>query len=223
VNTRGLLGIAFAVLATLTVLGYYTSEKHNEDRYVDLQSKLSSARVEAATQEQKLENSVVQTRSLIDQVRSMGKKPVVRPEQVPGIGPRGIQGVQGIQGLTGPPGPPGPVGPQGVQGFQGESGKAGSAGTNGADGKAGADGSSGPAGSPGADGPQGPKGDTGPQGPQGPKGEPGPKGDNGAQGETGPPGYPTSFTFTQTDITGRETTYTCSDPDGDHQYTCTQG
>lgn len=54
---------------------------------------------------------------------------------------------------------------------------------------------------------QGPKGDTGAPGPQG---EPGPKGD---------PGYPDSWTYT--DELGQ--TYTCTDPDGDHNYTCTRG
>ena len=54
------------------------------------------------------------------------------------------------------------------------------------------------------------KGDTGPPGPTGPQGEP------GAKGDQGPAGYPDSITYT--DPAGF--TYLCTDPDGDHDYTC---
>lgn len=90
----------------------------------------------------------------------------------------------------------------------------------------------GPTGSPGPPGMQGP-GPTdeqvsagvtaycdahnqcqGPAGTDGKDGAPGPKGDTG---DRGPAGYPDAFTFT--DPAGR--TQRCTDPDGDHDYTCT--
>jgi hypothetical protein len=87
----------------------------------------------------------------------------------------------------------------------------------------------GPAGATGATGPRGPrgpKGVPGPAGATGAKGDPGPAGQDGkdgtdgtdgADGAAGPAGYPTSFSFTW--LGGQE--FTCTDPDGDHAYTCT--
>lgn len=129
---------------------------------------------------------------LAAQVRRLGGNPVVTPSQLPQPGPAGAKG---DTGATGPQGPQGPQGP------------AGDAGKNGRDGK---NGDPGQDGQPGPAGPAGPKGDTGAQGPAGPQGDQGPKGD------TGEPGYPDSFTYT--DPAGF--TYLCTDPDGDHDYTC---
>lgn len=101
-------------------------------------------------------------------------------------------------------------GPAGAKGDTGATGPQGPQGPPGADGKNGRDGKDGQDGAPGPIGPVGPKGDTGTQGPAGPQGDQGPKGD------TGSAGYPDSFTYT--DPTGF--TYLCTDPDGDHDYTC---
>ncbi len=99
------------------------------------------------------------------------------------------------------PGPPGAAGAQGPRGFIGP------VGPNGAPGRSGAPGARGPA------GPLGATGQAGQTGPQGPTGQTGPR---GPQGPSGPP--PESFTWD--DNSGR--TYTCSDPDGNGSYTCTQ-
>lgn len=51
----------------------------------------------------------------------------------------------------------------------------------------------------------------------------GPAGPPGPEGPAGPPGYPASFTYTDPGLLpGPEddTTYTCTDADGDHQYNC---
>lgn len=111
-------------------------------------------------------------------------------------GPRGPSGPGGAAGAAGPDGP------SGVDGAAGADGKNGDPGAPGADGAPGVDGAPGPAGADGAQGPQGPPGADGPQGPQGPQ---------------GPAGYPDSFTYTAPD----GTVTTCTDPDGDHAYTCT--
>lgn len=113
----------------------------------------------------------------------------------PPAGAIGPQGVQGIQGVSGPQGIQGPPGPRGPKGDSGASGSSGSAGTIGATGP------QGPA------GPSGPKGDQGEQGPVGPEGQTGPRGP-----------APDSFTWTMLG-----TTYTCTDPDGDGDYTCSSG
>jgi type II secretory pathway pseudopilin PulG len=92
-------------------------------------------------------------------------------------------------------------------------------GPTGATGPQGATGDTGPRGLRGLIGPKGATGATGAvgaTGPQGPKGDPGKNGTDGAPGATGPAGYPSSFTFTS--ITGKQVT--CTDPDGDHAYSC---
>jgi len=99
-------------------------------------------------------------------------------------------------GAAGPAGPQGLSGPPGVQGVPGVRGLRGFMGK------------------PGATGAMGPTGATGPAGDTGPKGEPG---KNGDPGPTGPAGYPDSFSF---NVIGGQTV-TCTDPDGDHTYTCT--
>lgn len=135
---------------------------------------------------------------------------------------------EGPQGDVGPAGPIGPVGPQGPQGPEGpigpkgEDGAAGKTGQNGEAGATGAQGDPGVAGADGADGAQGPAGPAGPQGEPGPKGEQGPagaKGETGSAGPAGPAGYPDSFEIT-VGPQGNPVTYVCTDPDGDHDYTC---
>jgi hypothetical protein len=118
-------------------------------------------------------------------------------------GPIGPQGNQGPVGLTGPPGPPGPTGLTGQRGARGETGPRG------------ADGEPGEPGPEGDAGPPGPAGPAGPPGPAGPQGEVGPQGPQGERGPDGPAGYPDRFTFTFANET-----YTCTDPDGDRNYTC---
>lgn len=139
-------------------------------------------------------------------------------------GPLGPVGPPGEQGIQGPPGPEGPLGPKGDPGDPGANGSSGPAGENGSDGvdgapgTNGADGSTGPQGQAGEAGPQGPAGPAGPPGPQGP---PGPAGGAGPTGPPGEAGYPATFTWTMQGPGGvGNQTYTCSDPDGDHKYTC---
>lgn len=127
-------------------------------------------------------------------------------------GPTGAHGEQGPIGLTGPQGPIGPQGPVGPEGPRGFTGVEGSTGKTGADGATGDPGAAGPPGEAGSTGPQGP---AGPPGPAGPQGETGPQGPQGERGPDGPAGYPQSFTFQ----IGPQT-YTCTDPDNDHNYDC---
>lgn len=132
----------------------------------------------------------------------------------------GPQGPPGIAGITGPRGPMGFIGPQGPKGDDGRPGIQGPRGPPGsAD-----DGEDGSPGAPGAEGEAGPPGPQGEQGPPGPQGQPGNDGANGAQGPQGPPGpagFPVSWTFTVPDAIGNgSTTYVCTDPDGDRNYTC---
>jgi hypothetical protein len=143
-----------------------------------------------------------QASALANQVKSLGKVPVVQPEEIPTPiqGPQGRQGDPGIQGPIGPqgvPGPPGPVGPRGAMGLPGRTppcillpgacqGAQGAAGAAGKPGAAGAKGDQGLKGDTGAQGDTGPKGDTGEAGPKGDKGDPGDPGQPGPQGEPGP-------------------------------------
>lgn len=155
-------------------------------------------------------------RHLCNQAKDLQREVAFGPAGPPGIpglqGPRGDQGYTGPQGFQGPPGPPGPPGDDGNRGLSGDEGKPGESGEPGV------------AGPTGAPGPQGEMGPQGPEGPAGAQGSPGPKGDQGTtgpQGAQGPAGYPNFWTFT---IPGRlgqsETTYRCTDPDGDRNYTC---
>lgn len=148
-------------------------------------------------------------------------------ENVEEIAKEGPQGPPGISGLTGPRGPMGFIGPQGPKGDDGRPGLQGPRGPpgqadNGEDGQPGAPGTS------GVDGEAGPPGPQGEQGPPGPQGQPGADGANGAPGSagpTGPPGpagFPDSWTFTVTNGLGGSRTFTCTDPDGDRNYTCEQ-
>lgn len=113
----------------------------------------------------------------------------------------GEEPVVGPAGVPGEPGERGPMGPPGRDGRDGQ---------DGAPGPAGPQGEQGPAGVDGVDGAQGPQGEPGPTGPEGLPGEPGPQ---GPQGEPGP--AVESFTFTWAN-----TTWTCTDPDGDQVYEC---
>jgi hypothetical protein len=172
-----------------------------------------------------------QARALADQVKSLGKTPVVKPEEIPSPveGPQGRQGDAGIQGPIGPqgiPGPMGPAGPRGVmgpvgrtppcillpgacQGAQGPAGAAGKPGAAGAKGDSGIQGEKGDTGTPGE---QGPKGDTGEIGPKGDKGDPGEPGPQGVQGEPGPtcPGGTTPETVTLLTSDGPRSAVICA-------------
>lgn len=125
------------------------------------------------------------------QLEALGVTPLVPPADE----------IVAERGDTGPPGPPGdrgqigPIGPPGP---------------------AGSDGPPGPQGDTGTAGPTGQPGTAGAPGAVGSSGEPGPQGPPGATGPPGPAGAPPeSFTFTWL-----ATTYRCSDPDGDGDFTC---
>lgn len=148
---------------------------------------------------------------LAAQVRRLGATPAVDPDDLPEL-----DTLIGPAGLPGPAGPPGAPGADGTDGTDGQDGNRGPTGPPGHDGTAGTDGTPGSPGPPGAPGPQGPAGDPGP------RGEPGPQGEQGPQGPPGSP--PAAFTFTDpgTSLPGDETTYQCTDPDGDGAYACEQ-
>lgn len=135
------------------------------------------------------------------QVKGLGGTPVVVPSDVPepteAVGPTGATGATGATGDRGPRGFIGPIGPRGAPGQDG---------TDGTDGET----VTGPA---GQDGAAGAVGERGPEGPAGPPGQQGPQGERGPEG---PAGFPQSFTYT--DATGIQRT--CTDPDGDRNYTC---
>ncbi len=98
-----------------------------------------------------------------------------------------------MNGCSGAPGAQGPVGASGPQGSTGETGP------------------------PGPPGPEGAQGPPGPPGPQGPPGEPGVEGAQGPPGPQGAQGPPVgSLTF----LSVAGVAITCSDPEGDGQYTC---
>jgi hypothetical protein len=99
----------------------------------------------------------------------------------------------------------------GCSGTAGAPGSQGATGEAGAEGATGATGPPGPPGPPGQQGPPGPPGEPGAEGAQGPPGPPGPPGPQGAQGP--PVG---SFTI----LSAAGVSITCSDPEGDGQYTC---
>lgn len=152
-------------------------------------------------------------------------------------GPQGRPGAQGLPGLRGergPKGDPGDIGPQGTPCLAsiepdctGPKGDTGAAGDKGATGDTGAQGATGAKGDTGAQGATGDTGAPGATGAQGPPGDPGPQGPQGATGPQGPPGAngspPASFSFTFVDGVGAQITMTCTDPDGDLNYTCSPG
>lgn len=164
-----------------------------------LTARVQEAERSATANQHRVAQAKHAVRTLAQQVKELGGHPVVKPGQLPGpVGPTGPQGE------AGPAGPPGPQGPRGVAGPMGPEGPVGGMGRPGDTGPVGDTGATGPQ---GPAGPQGPKGDPGPQGPAGPQGN---------KGDTGPAGYPDEFTFTLGPLT-----YTCTDPDSDHNYTCT--
>lgn len=154
--------------------------------------------------------------ALVQQVHSLGIEPAA-PAPDPAATLQGQKGEKGDEGQKGPPGPPGPAGATGQPGAVGSTGAAGAKGDRGEAGPAGVAGPAGPTGSAGPSGMTGPEGPSGPAGAAGAQGDAGPAGATGATGATGPQGpEPASFTFTQ-----GITTWTCTDPDGDGDYSCT--
>lgn len=193
-NTRRALWIlgAIALLGLLVAFVALYVAFHEQQQKVEAGEDLAT-QVNAACG-----NTKVQTNNIED-ICEQAK--VVKGE----AGPQGVQGVQGIQGF------------QGLQGLQGPQGEQGPRGETGPKGPRGFPGSNGQNGSTGIQGEVGPTGPAGPQGEIGPSGSPGPQ---GPTGERGPAGYPDSFTYTTQNGLGQETTYVCTDPDGDHSYTC---
>lgn len=105
--------------------------------------------------------------ALEEQIRQLGERPVVEPEDVPDDaqvvivpGPRGPSCIEAI-------------GYARCRGDRGPGGREGDAGTPGRPGEPGATGATGQPGAKGDRGDVGPKGDTGPQGERGPAGAPG--------------------------------------------------
>lgn len=129
-------------------------------------------------------------RTLAQQVRDLGGRPVEGPRGEPGAPGVGVTGSPGVKGEPGGPGSVGPSGAVGPSGMPGKAGADGSPGASGAPGVPGAVGPSGAAGPAGPAGPQGEPGAVGAQGPVGPEGERGEKGDTGATGPSGPSGPP---------------------------------
>lgn len=157
---------------------------------------------------------------LAEQVRiacERGQLPVTDSRQLCDQADEVAEGAEPIIGPQGPSGPQGPQGPPGAPGVAGQPGEDGRDGERGRDGREGPAGPRGPAGRDGEPGPAGDPGPSGPPGPAGPSGPPGPEGQGGSQG---PAGYPDSFTFTESNGLGQETTYRCTDPDGDRNYQC---
>lgn len=114
--------------------------------------------------------------TLADQLRKVGKTPVLSDGKVPQQGEPGAPGPAGSPGTTGLPGQ---VGPRGLPGLPGGVGKPGPVGPTGPTGPAGQDGQNGVDGQPGQDGQNG---QPGPEGSPGAQGEPGPQGSPGAAG-----------------------------------------
>lgn len=139
-------------------------------------------------------------------LRDNGAVPVVVPTAT--IPANGSDGADGLDGLDGAAGSPGAEGRDGSEGLPGGIGPVGVAGSAGVDGTKGDTGATGPKGDTGATGPAGSDGANGAPGADGAVGQPGA---NGADGQP-----PRSFTFTNLGVT-----YTCDDPEGDGDYTCT--
>lgn len=189
---RPVLVVAILTVGLVTAYGQYQTRR-------DLIAVTTSQQI-AANQAQALEN----------QVRGLGKTPVVRREDIPAPvqGPQGRQGDPGIQGPIGPqgvPGQPGPRGPQGppgpmglagrtppcvlqLGGCVGKAGSDGKPGRDGVDGKNGIDGKDGAKGNQGEPGQPGADGQPGVDGKDGADGAPGAKGDKGDPGPTCPDG-----------------------------------
>lgn len=204
------------VLATLAVLGLVVATISVLIVWNQKQEQIEAGKQFAARFEEACKDDIVDTSAL---ERLCREAPEVKQELTEG--PQGPPGIPGIQGPPGVQGPPGPQGDQGPRGFEGQEGDRGASGADGSDGTDGEDGTDGIDGQDGATGPAGPQGEPGPAGPPGPKGD---KGDKGDAGAPGPAGFPASWTFTvPSNAPGQpDTTYTCSDPDGDHNYTCVQ-
>ena len=125
-------------------------------------------------------------------------------------GPEGATGATGPTGLTGAPGSDGATGARGPAGVTGPAGSDGSSGATGPRGPSGA-GGSGSVGATGAQGPvgvagvQGATGPAGPAGATGPQGASGSAGSVGATGATGAAGGGTTFTWTDSTLSGTAT------------------
>jgi hypothetical protein len=191
------------LLGILTAIGFLTSVVFGWLAYDDANDEAEAGQDLAGQVRIACEDEAIDT----DDLQQLCENAVQVERGEPGpIGPQGTEGPPGLTGPEGPAGPAGPVGPPGPRGPSGPKGDTGNQGTEGDAGAAGAEGE------PGATGPEGP---AGPPGPPGPQGNQGPAGPQGERGPEGPAGYPQSFTFT---FGAQE--YTCTDPDGDRNYSC---
>lgn len=202
------------VLACLALLGFIVAFVAGWIAWSEKQQQVNAGANLAEQVELACENDELNTddlERLCQQASDVDEK--IDSVEVPGI--PGIQGPRGEQGFTGPQGPMGPIGPRGYTGKDGPDGKDGAKGSDGAVGLSGEDGMPGDPGSPGD------QGDQGPPGPPGSDGRDGAEGPEGPRGEQGDAGYPESWSYTVPGPGGSPgVTYYCSDPDGDHNYTC---
>lgn len=207
---RIILILTFILLSAVTAWQLY-------DTRADLDRRLAVEQTKSLAMEQKVEDSASQTRALINQVQSLGRKPVVTVDQIPIQGQQGVQGIPGLQGSAGPqgiPGLPGSVGPRGPQGALGPQGLPGFPGVPGREGPLGPVGASGSQGDTGPQGETGPRGDTGPEGPRGEQGIPGVVGVTVEDDCTTGPGYLMSVDLTYDPVTRRLTLHCVRSSDG---------
>jgi hypothetical protein len=163
--------------------------------FINLTDDVDDLTAQAAAESLEADARAVDIETLRQQLQSFGVEPAVD-------GPHTDRGERGDDGRDGRDGTDGTDGTDGRTGEPGPPGPAGADGVNGSNGANGLDGLNGLDGVPG---PQGPPGQSvmGPQGPAGPAGEDGTS--------------PSSFVFVAAGVT-----YTCTDPEGDGVYECTQ-
>ncbi len=153
------LKLVAAVLVALLVGMSGTSVYLVLDRVTD---RLAAAEEKAQTNGKRADRALASAQALAEQVRLLGEKPVVEPDD-----PK--PGAPGAPGLRGPIGPRGPRGAScveelGLRTCRGPDGETGTTGTPGSDGVPGVAGKNG---TDGKDGAPGPQGDPGPAGPAG--------------------------------------------------------
>lgn len=164
-SRRALTGLAWFTGLVLTLLIVWLVAKVStfgeENRALQEQDRQSRAdRAELFKEVKSDKRDII---ALTEQLRQLGEKPAVQPEEVPDSGIVVIPGPRGASCIE-------QIGYVRCRGTKGNSGVRGAAGPAGVNGKDGAPGVAGPQGEAGPAGPQGP---AGPAGPQGPKGDPG--------------------------------------------------
>lgn len=175
-SRRANIVLAWVLALALIVFGAWLIGKvvtlGEENHHLEEQDRQS--RADRAKLFDEVESDKVAIEALREQLKQLGEKPVVEPDDVPDgsrivvvPGPRGLSCIEDV-GLTACRGP---------------SGQPGKPGADGSDGVDGTDGLNGQDGAPGA------KGDPGPKGEKGDPGERGPAGADGAPGTARPGSY----------------------------------